>query len=512
MPELSRRRPHRHPTTTQRLPCTALGLAGDTSDSVQRLTLTVKPYSPVDLLRRHRLVSHLDTVFGQDFQEAALGQLVDLAQRAGRGATSVGIDHFGDRLSRQPTIQPPRSYHAAVWLGDSAGRCSIHLGDNRRQPVRLPLFQIPSANPVWNRGYRTVFEPYDRQAISRSQPSHDIDANDRDWAVDPPWEDGRMVDGFSFPPADNGLDYVHSVVDHLSGTPSARDLKYAVLHLQAAIEVLLKVRLIREHWTLVFKNPDKATLASYIGGDFISIGLEETLARLKGIAGIDLSENTKRSFGRLAKERNKLQHFGLEIQANEAIEKLVGEVFDALLLFITEHLKPDATDHEREVFDYTQTMIEEEIDRINTLVTARLNRLAPELDANAANVVACPSCRKFTLPLVQDELKCLFCDRSWEPEQMASDYASEILGITWRDVAKGADEPVVMCPECCSNTMVWGVTVREESANEQWGCFNCCTIGESELIMSCSRCGLPMAANDEDTVCGDCWTGMINKE
>ncbi|MGV9754161.1 hypothetical protein, partial [Nocardia farcinica] len=138
-------------------------------------------------------------------------------------------------------------------------------------------------------------------------------------------------------------------MDHLSGKPSARDLKYAVLHLQAAIEVLLKVRLIREHWTLVFKNPDKATLASYVNGDFISIGLDETLARLKGIAGIDLSENTKRSFARLAKERNKLQHFGLEIQASEAIENLVGEVFDALLLFITEHLKPDATDHERKV-------------------------------------------------------------------------------------------------------------------------------------------------------------------
>jgi hypothetical protein len=52
------------------------------------------------------------------------------------------------------------------------------------------------------------------------------------------------------------------VVSHLGGTPSAQDLKYAVLHLQAAREVLLKVRLIREHWTLVFKNPDKATLVN----------------------------------------------------------------------------------------------------------------------------------------------------------------------------------------------------------------------------------------------------------
>jgi hypothetical protein len=40
---------------------------------------------------------------------------------------------------------------------------------------------------------------------------------------------------------------------------SSRDIKYAVLHLQAAAEVLLKARLFREHWDLVFNDPGKAT-------------------------------------------------------------------------------------------------------------------------------------------------------------------------------------------------------------------------------------------------------------
>ncbi|WP_186784533.1 hypothetical protein [Streptomyces sp. CBG33] len=47
-----------------------------------------------------------------------------------------------------------------------------------------------------------------------------------------------------FPPVRNGIDYLTSVVEHLSRTrPDPRDLKYAVLHLHAATEVLLKARL-----------------------------------------------------------------------------------------------------------------------------------------------------------------------------------------------------------------------------------------------------------------------------
>lgn len=59
-----------------------------------------------------------------------------------------------------------------------------------------------------------------------------------------------------FTPVRNGMDFLLSAFDHLSqrnGEPGARDLKYAVLHLQAAVEVLLKARIIREHWSLV--NP-----------------------------------------------------------------------------------------------------------------------------------------------------------------------------------------------------------------------------------------------------------------
>lgn len=50
------------------------------------------------------------------------------------------------------------------------------------------------------------------------------------------------------------MDYLVSVLKHLTEgatPPSARDLKYTALHLQAATEVLLKARLAREHFSLM---------------------------------------------------------------------------------------------------------------------------------------------------------------------------------------------------------------------------------------------------------------------
>ncbi|MBR7837390.1 hypothetical protein KDL01_29190 [Actinospica durhamensis] len=118
-----------------------------------------------------------------------------------------------------------------------------------------------------------------------------------------------------FPPIENGLDYLCSVVDHLVKTggesPGARDLKYAVLHLQAAVEVLLKARLQAENWTLVFKVPSTAVRAKFESGEFESCSTQETLARLKSIVGLEFAAKDVTALNKLRGDRNALQHYGL---------------------------------------------------------------------------------------------------------------------------------------------------------------------------------------------------------
>jgi NTP pyrophosphatase (non-canonical NTP hydrolase) len=310
-----------------------------------------------------------------------------------------------------------------------------------------------------------------------------------------------------FPPILNGLDYLTSAMSLLRDEPEARELKYAVLHLQAAVEVLLKARLMHEHWSLVFRNPDKATRAAFSSGDFQSIGLEEILVRMKGIVGIDLPLATRDSIGKLAQVRNKLQHFGLVDQAL-TIESLAGEVLDALLVFITEEIQPWADATEQEALEKIQEAIRDEMNRISSLVEAREKRIQPALDRNADHVFQCPACSKLTLE-IDEKAHCLFCDQTWSGEEAASEYAWTINGRSWHDVTEGGTQPVRVCPSCEYEAFIPDVIVRIDQRSPRWGCFKCGITAIEAEVGPCSKCGEVMFQNKETgMVCSGCWASI----
>jgi len=71
----------------------------------------------------------------------------------------------------------------------------------------------------------------------------------------------------------NGLDFIWSALEHLSGNPGKRELKYAVLHLCSGIELVLKERLQREHWSLIFEKLDSANQKDYEAGKLMRLVL-----------------------------------------------------------------------------------------------------------------------------------------------------------------------------------------------------------------------------------------------
>lgn len=85
--------------------------------------------------------------------------------------------------------------------------------------------------------------------------------------------------------------------------------KYSVIHFCAAVEMLLKARLMKEHWSLIVSKPDQANLARFMAGDFTSVTLEEARARICDIAGEDIGDDAYASFRALANHRNKMVHF-----------------------------------------------------------------------------------------------------------------------------------------------------------------------------------------------------------
>jgi len=102
----------------------------------------------------------------------------------------------------------------------------------------------------------------------------------------------------------NAFDFLKRGIAEFDQTP-----KYSVIHFCTAVEMLLKARLMKEHWSLIVSKPDQASLAKFKAGDFTSVTLEEARVRLRNIVGEDIGDGAYASFRALANHRNKMVHF-----------------------------------------------------------------------------------------------------------------------------------------------------------------------------------------------------------
>jgi hypothetical protein len=315
-----------------------------------------------------------------------------------------------------------------------------------------------------------------------------------------------------FPPIPNGVDYLVSVVDLLSrekGDPSPRDLKYAVLHLQAASEVLLKARLQIEHWTLTVKDANKTDKQKHEAGDFESPTHAETIRRLADVVGIDIGDDDKRALLSLARTRNALQHWGLTESA-PAVETRAADVLDFLIRFLDDQLLAELDDAELTAIDGAMVHVRAGLNGIKAYVESRMDRLHSELKEVAGHTVQCPGCTQLALVVDGGENKCHFCPRTWDFDELAQAYASEVLNFSWHDLTEGGSDPRVECPDCETETLVLGaITVGNPDSTVDL-CFNCAHIFTD--LRECVRCGRLYVPDEEEAICGYCWRDMIDSE
>lgn len=303
-----------------------------------------------------------------------------------------------------------------------------------------------------------------------------------------------------FTPVRNGMDYLSSAVLYLSGTAavvwdafgltpapttradellardrpiSDRDLKYAVLHLQAATEVLLKARLVREHWSLVFKNPGSATRSAFEQGKFDSCTMDATLDRLVSIAGVPITSKQREAIKDLAETRNALTHYGHTAPAY-AVEARAARVLGFLLDFVPVHLHP-LLSSEAQFVEETMEAVRQKLRDIEALVKSRMQELTGELNGLKDRTVICPECRQWALVVGGgDPVGCRFCMTALDPVDAAILYWVDILG---------QDESIgnVDCPECGTAATVMLVSTAADKAVDVALCFQCGTVYEKKV-------------------------------
>lgn len=116
---------------------------------------------------------------------------------------------------------------------------------------------------------------------------------------------------------ENGLGFVSKAIDQLWNEASPDALKYSVINFYSGIELLLKARLMREHWSLVVADPNKADIDEFLNGEAQTVGLKQAVQRLKSVAKITVHANAVSSFDELRKHRNRMVHFYHPIDGND---------------------------------------------------------------------------------------------------------------------------------------------------------------------------------------------------
>ncbi|MCX5601214.1 hypothetical protein OOK29_24005 [Streptomyces phaeochromogenes] len=302
-----------------------------------------------------------------------------------------------------------------------------------------------------------------------------------------------------FRPVVNGVDYLVSVVDHLdvgASNVTPRDIKYAVLHLQAASEILLKTRLVREHWSLAFKDPRNATRKKYEAGDFESCTTDDTIKRLRNVAGVLISEKDEKAIGDLTRDRNALQHYGLTYNA-KAVEARAGRVLDFLIRFLNEQVLPFLNVNDRHDVEEGMERVRSGLIGIESFSSERMKRLRPELNGYESQTLLCSECLQVTLVVGGGAGRCRFCDQSWT--------AHELMALAGGQ--EGAPRVQDVCPQCCTETLASDVHVASHPATAVFFCFTCAT--SFSVLFPCDRCGRMLepgeSAGGGEPLCGTCW-------
>lgn len=114
---------------------------------------------------------------------------------------------------------------------------------------------------------------------------------------------------------ENAFDFLETAIRQFKSSP-----KYSIINFCAAVELMLKARLMHEHWSLIVydKSPD---IKLFRNGNFKSIGFKDMIPRIESVTGDVIPKEITECFSRLANHRNKIIHFFHEAHSGEEAEK-----------------------------------------------------------------------------------------------------------------------------------------------------------------------------------------------
>ena len=283
----------------------------------------------------------------------------------------------------------------------------------------------------------------------------------------------------------NALDFLLSAAEAVRRNDGPRSLKDAILHVSSGIELLLKARIVREHWSLIFSNIDNASQENLTKGNFTSIGFLAALDRLELIVDIPIDKSLVNHLKELRKLRNRLVHFTAILNREQANSLLAKSMVFCIDFCEQQGMHTEATEIQIGEIHRNLTALQEFVDERLEIISSQWRY---------ATMWECPECWQETLVVDAGEASCKFCRHKSDPQELA---------------AANSEGGVEDCPECGEELTFAFILYNNDSGG--WICFACGQMGEQ--YDHCTLCGrMEQFPNDGDgRICESCWANRMKR-
>lgn len=275
----------------------------------------------------------------------------------------------------------------------------------------------------------------------------------------------------------NSRAFIESAVEHAQ-RGYCEEWKFAVLHLNTALELLLKARLaIKDHRHLV-AGKAQVTDRQFDEGAFRSVGIDECLERLANTGLLTLAPAQRRSIETLQCLRNRIAHY-VDQDDTVAMKAVVAAGVNLYIEIHNAEFKKDEDPYgARPLRDLVV-----DLHKLDDFVKERLSTLAPRLHAatrpRTHHLDECSCCMQDAAIVDGDDVICLFCGDQMTVMEFAASRSDD-------DVSR-------RCPDCGRPSVLKEQRRGKEPTYE---CFVCGYFRGPELKWSDGKVEIPRLHTD----------------
>ena len=275
--------------------------------------------------------------------------------------------------------------------------------------------------------------------------------------------------------AESAFDFLQRAVDEIAEQP-----KYSVVHFATAVELLLKARLMNEHWALTVDRASSADVGRFLSGECRTVGPAEAIKRLRNICSEVIPSVAEAQFERLASHRNRIIHFYHEAGTDGADDGVVQEVVaeQCKCWFHLEKLLRAWS----EQFEENQMAIDQvrwRMGQNRAFLQVKFDEILPKIDEEKAEgkvFCECSGCGFEAAELVEqtDRIRDLICRVCWVNDSYVELPCPSNCGTTLTIVADhGSDRTCGTCDHEVSNEELTDALETGAAAQEDYIQMNC---------------------------------------